>query len=32
VIDVTVETRGASHITAIRHTLREAAFRFERVQ
>ncbi len=32
VIDVTLETRGASHITAIRHALREAAFRFERIQ
>jgi threonine dehydratase len=32
VIDVTLETRGASHIAAIRHALREAAFRFERIQ
>lgn len=32
VIDVTIETRGAAHITAIHHALREAAFRFERIQ
>jgi len=32
VIDVTVETRGASHITAISHALREAGFAIERVQ
>lgn len=32
VIDVTLETRGATHITAISHALREAAFRFERIQ
>ena len=32
VIDVTVETRGASHITAISHALREAGFPIERVQ
>jgi threonine dehydratase len=32
VIDVTLETRGASHITAISHALREAGFRFERIQ
>jgi threonine dehydratase len=32
VIDVTIETRGATHITAIHHALREAAFRFERIQ
>ena len=32
VIDVTLETRGASHITAIRHALREAGFSFERIQ
>ena len=32
VIDVTIETRGATHITAISHALREAAFRFERIQ
>jgi threonine dehydratase len=32
VIDVTLETRGTSHITAISHALREAAFRFERIQ
>lgn len=32
VIDVTIETRGASHITAIHHALREAGFRFERIQ
>jgi threonine dehydratase len=31
VIDVTLETRGASHITAISHALREAGFRFERI-
>ena len=32
VIDVTLETRGASHIAAISHVLREANFRFERIQ
>jgi threonine dehydratase len=32
VIDVTLETRGASHIAAISHVLREAGFRFERIQ
>jgi threonine dehydratase len=32
VIDVTIETRGANHITAIHHALREAGFRFERIQ
>ena len=32
VIDVTLETRGATHITAISHALREAGFRFERIQ
>jgi threonine dehydratase len=32
VIDVTLETRGATHITAISHALREGAFRFERIQ
>ncbi len=32
VIDVTLETRGASHITAISHALRESGFRFERIQ
>ena len=32
VIDVTLETRGASHITAISHALLEAGFRFERIQ
>ena len=32
VIDVTLETRGATHITAISHALREASFRFERIQ
>ena len=31
-IDVTVETRGAGHITAINHALHEAGFRFERIQ
>jgi threonine dehydratase len=31
-IDVTLETRGATHITAISHALREAGFRFERIQ
>ncbi len=31
-IDVTIETRGAAHIAAIQHALREAAFRFERIQ
>jgi threonine dehydratase len=32
VIDVTVETRGATHIAALSHALREAGFRFERIQ
>ena len=32
VIDVTLETRGSSHITAITHALREAGFRSERIQ
>lgn len=32
VIDVTIETRGATHIAAISHALREGAFRFERIQ
>ena len=32
VIDVTLETRGATHITVINHALREAGFRFERIQ
>ena len=32
VIDVTLETRGAAHITAINHALREAGFNFERIQ
>ena len=32
VIDVTLETRGATHIAAISHALREAGFRFERIQ
>jgi threonine dehydratase len=32
VIDITLETRGTTHITAISHALREAAFRFERIQ
>jgi hypothetical protein len=32
VIDVTIETRGATHITAISHALREGGFRFERIQ
>ncbi|MDR3736984.1 MAG: threonine ammonia-lyase [Acidobacteriaceae bacterium] len=31
VIDVTLETRGAAHITSIHHALREAGFRFERI-
>jgi threonine dehydratase len=31
-IDVTLETRGAAHITAISHALREADLRFERIQ
>ncbi|HTJ29900.1 MAG TPA: threonine ammonia-lyase [Acidobacteriaceae bacterium] len=31
VIDVTLETRGATHITAISHALTEAGFRFERI-
>jgi threonine dehydratase len=32
VIDVTIETRGTTHIAAISHALREAGFRFERIQ
>jgi len=32
VIDVTLETRGATHITAISQALREAGFHFERIQ
>lgn len=32
VIDVTLETRGAAHITAISHALGEAGFKFERIQ
>ena len=32
VIDVTLETRGAAHIGSISHALREAGFRFERIQ
>jgi threonine dehydratase len=32
VIDVTLETRGSTHITAISHAVREAGFRFERIQ
>ncbi len=32
VIDVTLETRGATHITAISQALREAGFRIERIQ
>jgi len=32
VVDVTLETRGAAHIAAIRHALREAGFVFERIQ
>jgi threonine dehydratase len=32
VIDVTLETRGSSHIAAISHALREAGFGFERIQ
>ena len=32
VIDVTLETRGAAHITAISHALSEAGFSFERIQ
>jgi len=31
VIDVTLETRGATHITAISHALSEAGFHFERI-
>jgi threonine dehydratase len=31
VIDVTLETRGAAHIAAISHALREAGFSFERI-
>ncbi len=32
VIDVTLETRGAAHIAALGHALREAGFSFERIQ
>jgi threonine dehydratase len=32
VVDATLETRGAAHIDAIRHALREAGFGFERIQ
>jgi threonine dehydratase len=32
VIDVTLETRGAAHIAAISHALRESSFGFERIQ
>ena len=32
VIDVTIETRGSTHIASISHALREASFRFERIQ
>lgn len=32
VIDVTIESRGNTHIAAISHALREANFRFERIQ
>ena len=32
VIDITLETRGSGHITAISHALREAGFRLERIQ
>lgn len=32
VIDITLETRGAGHITAISHALQEDGFRFERIQ
>ena len=32
VIDVTLETRGTTHITAISRALCEAGFRFERIQ
>jgi threonine dehydratase len=32
VIDVTIETRGAAHIAAISHALREAGFGYERIQ
>jgi threonine dehydratase len=31
-IDVTLEMRGAAHITALNHALHEAGFRFERIQ
>ena len=31
VIDCTLETRGASHISSISHALREAGFHFERI-
>jgi hypothetical protein len=29
---VTIETRGAAHIAAISHALREAGFGYERIQ
>jgi threonine dehydratase len=32
VIDITLETRGTTHIAAISHALREGGFRFERIQ
>ncbi len=32
VIDITLETRGAAHITAISQALQEEGFRFERIQ
>lgn len=32
VVDVTLETRGAGHIAAIRHALGEAGFGFDRIQ
>jgi len=31
VIDITLETRGSTHITAISHAVREGGFRFERI-
>lgn len=31
VIDITLETRGSTHITAISHALSEGGFRFERI-
>jgi threonine dehydratase len=32
VIDITLETRGAAHITAIAHALESEGYRYERIQ